>query len=106
VGLDIGGGTPTILTADQIYNQLDWVSPILARLPSFLLVYTGNANTASLLEKHDYETRRPRRELTISATMVREKISQGRRWMSLVPDGTQRVLKKISGVQRIRVHRT
>lgn len=93
-----------IIPVRNINNYALWVKHVTLLLPKFEVVYTGSSIVRELFEKDGtYEVLPVKKELEISATMVREKMLKSEEWEDLVPDAVVEYLKKIKGEERISV---
>ncbi len=93
-----------VLGIENQNNVAVWVSYLRAALPKFDRIYSGNSYVSMLLAGSYIPTIPPdfvRRE-SLNATAIRNKIREGDKWQSLVPDAVVRHLERIGGVERIK----
>ena len=84
-------------------NHQKWIENIDSILPKFEVVFTNDEMTESLYSKRGTKVIQvpfTKREI-LSGTKIREKIVTNQGWQQLVPDGTKRILQKISAKERL-----
>jgi nicotinamide-nucleotide adenylyltransferase len=84
-------------------NHKKWIENADSLLPKFEVVFTNDEMTQSLYSKRGTNVIQvpfTTREI-LSGTNIREKIITDQNWQQLVPDGTKRVLQKISAKERL-----
>lgn len=86
-------------------NNARWVGHLKSFLPTFDVVYTGNAYVAMLMKDSGIKVRDVKfygRE-KYNATRIRQLMLQGKNWQELVPKSVAQIIKKIDGVKRIKM---
>jgi len=94
-----------IIGTENQFNVATWASYLKSSLPEFHKVYSGNDYVAMLLADFGYEVVSPKfidRE-KYNATRIRNMISKDEPWESLVPKAVAETIKKINGVNRIKI---
>ena len=94
-----------IVALENQFNISTWASYLKSSLPSFDKVYSGNEYVAMLLADSGYEVIKPNfheRE-KFNASKIRSMISKDENWEQLVPSGVSQIIKKINGVNRIKI---
>ncbi len=87
----------------DLENHKKWIENADSLLPKFEVVFTNDEMTQSLYSKRGTNVIQvpfTKREI-LSGTNIREKIVTDQNWQQLVPDGTKRVLQKISAKERL-----
>ena len=80
-----------------------WVAHLVTSVPSFDVAYTHNPLVKRLLYESNIEVKSTsfwNREI-YNATEVRNRILNGGNWEELVPKSVAKIIKEISGVERI-----
>jgi nicotinamide-nucleotide adenylyltransferase len=80
-----------------------WVAHLVTSVPSFDVAYTHNPLVKRLLYESSIEVKSTsfwNREI-YNATEVRNRILNGGNWEELVPKSVAKIIKEISGVERI-----
>ncbi len=93
-----------IIPIPDINNNAAWVSHVKTYCPPFDVVYTRNPLSKRLFEEAGIKVKeQPLFDRhKYSGTAIRDKMIAGQEWESLVPKGVARVVKKISGVERLK----
>ena len=92
-----------IVGIENQFNVATWASYLKSSLPEFSKVYSGNDYVKMLLADYGYDVVSPKffdRE-KYNATKIRQLISEGKEWESLVPNSIANYIKKIKGENRI-----
>ena len=88
----------------DLENHEKWIEKIYVIVPKFDVVFTNDELTQSLYSKRGIKvisvpfTNRD----TLSGTKIRIKIESDQNWERLVPEGTKKILQKISARDRMR----
>ena len=88
----------------DIGNDKLWVSHVSKIVPKFEVVYTNGELERRLFKEAGYRVHATglyNRE-KFAGTEVRRRIRAGEEWISLVPKGTQKIMKEIDGEERIK----
>ncbi|MGC8974155.1 MAG: nicotinamide-nucleotide adenylyltransferase [Thermoproteus sp.] len=95
-----------IIPIPNVENNLEWLGRVRSYAPPFEVVYTGNPFVARLFRDAGYEVRQQpmfERDRYVS-TRVRELMLAGDpRWEELVPRSVAEIVKRIGGVERLRI---
>jgi nicotinamide-nucleotide adenylyltransferase len=95
-----------IVPIPNVENNLEWLGRVRSYAPPFEVVYTGNPFVARLFRDAGYEVRQQpmfERDRYVS-TRVRELMLAGDpRWEELVPRSVAEIVKRIGGVERLRI---
>lgn len=95
-----------IVPIPNVENNLEWLGRVRSYAPPFEAVYTGNPFVARLFRDAGYEVRQQpmfERDRYVS-TRVRELMLAGDpRWEELVPRSVAEIVKRIGGVERLRI---
>ena len=94
-----------IIPIENQFNVATWFSYLKAVLPKFDKVYSGNEYVKMLLKDSDCEVIQPKflDRKKFNATDIRKLIAENQDWESRVPKGISDYIKKIDGVNRIKV---
>ena len=104
-GADVDLSLCYLVTIENQENNATWPSYLKSALPKFDKVYSGNDYVSMLLADSGYLVVPPKfleRE-KYNATKIREMIIQEQDWQSFVPPAVTNVIKKIDGVNRLRI---
>ena len=88
----------------DLENHEKWIENIDTIVPKFDIVFSNDELIQYLYSKHNTQvTSVPFKERdTLSGTNIRDKIKSNQKWKHLVPDGTKKVLQKISVNDRLK----
>lgn len=93
-----------IIPVRNINNYALWVRHIELLLPEFEVVYTGSEIVKELFQKDGkYQIEFIQKKLPINATLIRQKMLIGGDWENLLPVSSLEYLKRIQGVERIKM---
>ena len=92
-----------IYPVPDLYNDKKWVEYIKKNLPKYDFVYSGNLWTLKCFKKHDSKVKKIKLIKGINSTIIREMIAKGKDWEKLVPKEIAGYIKKIKGVERIKI---
>ncbi|MFB6284194.1 MAG: nicotinamide-nucleotide adenylyltransferase [Halobacteria archaeon] len=97
---------PTVysIPIQDINRNSLWVSHVQTMCPPFDIVYSNNPLVMRLFQEEGIDTKRNilfERD-KYSGTKVRTKMLQGEDWSHLVPEPTEKVIREIDGVERLR----
>jgi nicotinamide-nucleotide adenylyltransferase len=88
-------------------NNARWLSNIRSMVPEFHLLYTGNEYVKHLVRSQDpkIKTRKPHFEMKDqwNGTHIRRLVISGGTWEKLVPAAVAAEIRRIGGVERIRL---
>src|SRR3989338_8313029 len=90
-----------ICLEDKGDNTL-WTEHVIATVPAFDVIYSGNPLVRELFTTRGYEVRPPCTRYGVSATLIRELMAQGKEWMLHLPDGARDIVNSIQGENRVR----
>ena len=87
----------------DLENHEKWIENIDTIIPKFDIVFSNDELTQYLYSKRNTQVILvPFKERdTLSGTSIRDKIKSNQKWKHLVPDGTKKVLQKISANDRL-----
>lgn len=94
-----------IIPIPDVNNDKIWVSHVKKLLPEFHVVYTNGKLERNLFSNAGIEVRSTEifnRDM-YSGTEIRRRMVSGENWEYLVPKGTAHIIRKISGVERVKV---
>ena len=94
-----------IYSIPDLDNHKKWIENIDTIVPEFDVVFSNDELTQSLYSKFGKNVLSvpfKQREV-LSGTKIREKIKSDQNWQTLVPEGTQKVLKKIGANNRLKI---
>ncbi len=91
-----------IVEIPDINSDKEWVSHVENLTPPFKIAYGGNPWVQELFKDKGYKVKNLDPLHQISATQIRERIIQRKKWQHLVPPGTLEVMKEINGAKRVR----
>lgn len=74
-----------IYPVPDFYDDVKWMKYIAANLPEFDIAYSGNNWTLQCFKKHKLNTKKISLFKGINSTIIRQNISQGKKWENLVP---------------------
>jgi nicotinamide-nucleotide adenylyltransferase len=86
-------------------NNAKWIGHLKSFLPPFDVVYTGNAYVTMLMKDAGIKVRDVKfhdRE-KYNATRIRQLMIEGKNWEELVPRSVAQIIRKIDGIQRMKV---
>ncbi|MGB9635663.1 MAG: nicotinamide-nucleotide adenylyltransferase [Thermoplasmata archaeon] len=93
-----------IIPVPDVHNHNLWVSHVESFTPKFDIVFASNPLTELLFAKRGY-TVKPvpvyDRE-TFSSSKIRQKMVNGEKWESLVPEEISNYMREIKGVERLK----
>lgn len=93
----------TIIPVRNIHHYSLWVSHVENLLPPFSKVYTGSPLVRRLfLESKRYPIITIRKNLNISATDIRRRMIEGKKWEHLVPKPCAKLLGKWKAENRLK----
>ena len=94
-----------IIGIENQFNVATWPSYLKSSLPEFHKVYSGNDYVEMLLSDFGYEVVPPKfyDRQKFNATRIRNMIAKDEEWQSLVPKAVAEKIKKINGVNRIKI---
>ena len=86
-------------------NNARWIGHLKSFLPQFDVVYTGNPYVEMLMQKSEIKVSRINfyNQEKYNGSKIRQLILKGNDWESLVPNQVAKVIKKVGGVQRMKV---
>lgn len=90
-----------IVRIEDLNDSNKWFSLVEKVCPEFNLVYTGNPWVRNIFEERGHEVIKPEHSNDVSATMIRSLMHAGKEYSHLIPAGTNYVINKINGVNRI-----
>lgn len=79
-----------------------WTKDLLTNYFDGDLVYSGNSLVQELLTGAGLEVRVPPPIANPSGTEIREMMAKGEKYQIFMPEGTQKVIKKIEGEKRVK----
>jgi nicotinamide-nucleotide adenylyltransferase len=81
-----------------------WIAYVDSLVPKYDVVFSNDALTNRLFQEKGVKTVRVvyHRRKVYSATEVRRRIAEGKKWDDLVPIQVAKIIREINGVQRIR----
>lgn len=86
-----------IIPVRDIHNDDKWVEHVERLTPPFETVYTGSGTTKRLFKKNGKHTvHSVEKRLSISATLVREKMQKGTTWKKLVPPAVAKIITQLT----------
>lgn len=93
-----------IVPVDDIGRYNVWVAHVEDQVPPFDLVVGNSALTAMLFSEKGYEIYRPREysRSVLKGEEIRKRMSEGKPWENLVPEGAAKVIKEIGGADRLK----
>ena len=94
-----------LVPIENQFNIATWASYLEATLPKFDRVYSGNEYVSMLLADSGYKVIEPQfydRE-KFNATRIRNLMINDGEWENLVPNATSEFIKKIDGVNRLKI---
>jgi len=94
-----------VIGIENQFNVATWVSYLKSSLPKFQKIYSGNNYVAMLLADSGFEVVNPKFLdcEKFNATKIRQMIENGEKWENFVPKGVSQIIKKINGVNRIKI---
>ena len=94
-----------IIPIENQFNIATWTSYLKSILPQFDKVYSGNEYVSMLLADTGIQVIKPKfleRE-RYNATRIRNLMMEDQNWQSFVPPIVANVIKKINGVNRLKI---
>jgi len=91
-----------IIDVPDINDYPRWVAHVESLVPEFQVVYSGNTIVKDLFAEKGYEVRLVDRLHDISGTMIRRMMIAGEPWEQYVPPGTEKTVRELGGVERLR----
>ncbi len=94
-----------IIPIENQFNIATWTSYLKSTLPQFDKVYSGNEYVSMLLADTGIQVIKPKfleRE-RYNATRIRNLMIEDQNWQSFVPPIVANVIKKINGVNRLKI---
>ena len=94
-----------IIPIENQFNIATWTSYLKSTLPQFDKVYSGNEYVSMLLADTGIQVIKPKfleRE-RYNATRIRNLMMEDQNWQSFVPPIVANVIKKINGVNRLKI---
>lgn len=93
-----------IVPVPDIHLHMLWVSAVEGYVPKFEVVYSNEPLTRRLFVEAGYPIKNiPFFERKLySSTLIREKISKGETWETLVPKSIVEFIKEIKGIDRLK----
>ena len=94
-----------IIPIENQFNIVTWASYLKSILPQFDKVYSGNEYVSMLLQDAGIQVIKPKflERKQYNATNIRNLIIEDKDWQSLVPAAVATVIKKINGVERLKI---
>lgn len=99
----INPGSYAIIPVWNIENNKKWIEHVNRILPVYRNIYTGSGKTKKLYEEHyKIHKKHPIKNIRlyeisgefISATLIREKMTKGKKWQKYVPKSVEKLLKQ------------
>ena len=90
-----------IYPVPDFHNNYKWTSYIKKNLPKFDSVYSGNQLTLKCFK--NYSVKKIKLIRGISSTKIRNLIAKNKNWQKFVPKEVSDYIKKIKGVERIKM---
>ncbi len=93
-----------IVPVPDVHIHRVWTAVVAGYVPKFDIVYSNEPLTKRLFLEAGFKVKSfllQNRE-NYSATKIRERILNGEKWKTLVPEGVAEVIEEIGGVQRLR----
>ena len=86
-------------------NNAKWIGHLKSFLPPFDVIYTGNAYVTMLMKDSDIKVRDVKfhDRQKYNATRIRQLMIEGRNWQELVPKSVAQIIRKIDGINRMKV---
>ncbi len=94
-----------IIPIENQFNIATWTSYLKSTLPQFDKVYSGNEYVSMLLADTGIQVIKPKfleRE-RYNATRIRNLMIEDQNWQSFVPPVVANVIKKINGINRLKI---
>ncbi len=94
-----------IIPIENQFNIVTWASYLKSILPQFNKVYSGNEYVSMLLADAGVQVIAPKfldRD-RYNATNIRNLIAEDKDWQNFVPSAVVNVIKKINGVNRLKI---
>ncbi len=94
-----------IIPIENQFNIVTWASYLKSILPQFNKVYSGNEYVSMLLADAGVQVIAPKfldRD-RYNATNIRNLIAEDKDWQNFVPSAVANVIKKINGVNRLKI---
>ncbi len=94
-----------IIPIENQFNIVTWASYLKSILPQFNKVYSGNEYVSMLLADAGVQVIAPKfldRD-RYNATNIRNLIAEDKDWQNFVPSAVTNVIKKINGVNRLKI---
>ncbi len=94
-----------IATVVNDENNARWIGHLKSFLPPFDVVYTGNAYVAMLMKDSEIKVRDVKfydRD-KYNGTRIRQLMLEGKNWHALVPKSVMQIIKRIDGINRMKV---
>jgi len=94
-----------IIPIENQFNIVTWASYLKSILPQFNKVYSGNEYVSMLLADAGVQVIAPKfldRD-RYNATNIRNLIAEDKDWKNFVPSAVVNVIKKINGVNRLKI---
>lgn len=89
----------------DVDNHKKWIENINNTVPQYDVVFTNDELTRHIYEKNGTKVMAipfTKRDV-LSGTNIRHRILNDQEWQSLVPDGTRKLLQKISAKDRLKI---
>ncbi len=93
-----------VIGIENQFNIATWASYLVAALPKFDKVYSGNEYVKMLLKDSQIQTVSPKflDRTKYNATSIRNLIIKNKNWQKLVPAAVYSIISRIDGVNRLR----
>ena len=92
-----------IIAIPDIHNPPRWVDHVLTYASDFDVVITNNPETTRLFTDHGFTVKRTPlyKRAQYSGREIRNRLSTGGRWTSLVPPAVATIIKELHGEERL-----
>ncbi len=94
-----------VIGIENQFNVATWASYLKSSLPEFQKIYSGNDYVTMLLADSGYEVVNPKflERFIFNSSIIRLLIKNGDELVIFVPKGVSQIIKKINGVNRIKI---
>lgn len=94
-----------LFSIPDVDNHKKWIENIDSTVPPYDVVFTNDELTRHIYERNGTSVMAiPFKERDVlSGTNIRHRILNDQEWQNLVPDGTRKLLQKISAKERLKI---
>ncbi|MCD6368390.1 MAG: nicotinamide-nucleotide adenylyltransferase [Thermoproteales archaeon] len=93
-----------IIPIENVSNNLEWVTHVIALTPRFDVVFTNNKLVKILFKRHGFRVEPIPwfKKDRCSGRIIRKLMLKGDEWKNLVPEDVALFVERIDGVKRVR----